>query len=180
MRPIRSFVLPLGTLVVLSACGSHDSKDSVPVSMSRNPEPGSAQATMQPGDVRIVTTDNGIDLALLGDTISSGLSEYALSKAKAGTDTAAVKGSGFGASIEKMVKSQVQTAIGTRVAFPLSAVRDIRDDNGTIVFAGEPNPGNLFKGTKVNGKPLLESFSAADAQRFVDAVRARKNAAVQK
>ena len=135
---------------------------------------------MQPGDVRIVSTDNGIDLALLGDTISSGLSEHALSKAKEGTDTAAVKGSGFGASIEKMVKSQVQTAIGTRVAFPLSAVRDIRSENGTIVFDGDPNPGNLFKGTKVNGKPLLESFSAADAQRFVDAVRARKTAAVQK
>ena len=180
MRPIRSLVLPLGTIAVFAACGNHDSKQGVPISMSRNPEAGSAKAVMAPGDVRIVTTDNGIDIALLGDTISSGLSEYALSKAKMGTDTAAVQGSGFGASIEKMVKSKVQTAMGTRVAFPLSAVREIRSDNGTIVFEGDPNPGNLFKGTKVDGKPLLESFSAADAQRFVDAVRARKNAAVQK
>lgn len=179
MRPIPSVAI-LATLAVLAACGRHDSKNSVPISTSRNPEAGSARAELKPGDIRIVAVDNGVDLALLGDTISSGLSQYALDKAKEGTDTSAVTGSGFGASIEKMVKSSVQTAIGTRIAFPLSSVRDITYDNGRIVFDGTPNPGDIFKNTKVNGKPLLESFSPADARRFVDAVHARLNASAQK
>src|SRR5215204_1988769 len=106
------------------------SKTSVPVS----------DDSLRAGDVRIVTTDGSVDLALIGDSISSGLSPTALRKVRAETDTAKVSGTGFGASIEKMVKGTVQGAIGARVSFPASAVREARYDGENIVFewAGEP------------------------------------------
>lgn len=131
-------------------------------------------APLQQGDVRIVTQDGAMDLALLGDTVSSGLSQSALAKAKNETDTGAVQGSGFGASIEKMVKSTVQGAIGTRIAFPIAEVKGARYEGGTIKFDWVGKAPQLFTNTKVNNRPLLSSFSDGDAQRFVDAVNARK------
>jgi hypothetical protein len=44
------------------------------------------------------------------------------------------------------------------------------------VFEWNGSPVTMFENTKVNGKPVLESFPPADAQRFVEAVRARKRA----
>jgi hypothetical protein len=126
-------------------------------------------------DVRISTTGNEVDLALVGDTITSGLSEQTLAKARHETDASAVQGTGIGASIERMVKSGVQTALGTRVAIPISALNDVRYEHGAIVFDWKKEPLAFVK-TSVNGKPIMESFSPADAQRFVNAVRARKRA----
>jgi hypothetical protein len=126
------------------------------------------------GDVRIVASNGGIDLALIGDSISSGLSPAALKKVHDETDTSKVSGTGFGASIEKMVKGTVQGAIGTRVSFPVSAVREAHYDGEKIVFVWEGEPRKLFENSKIDGKPLLASFPPEEARRFVDAVNARK------
>jgi hypothetical protein len=140
------------------------SKTSVPV----------PEDSLRAGDVRIVATNGGIDLALIGDSISSGLSPAALKKVHEETDTGKVSGTGFGASIEKMVKGTVQGAIGTRVSFPVSAVREARYDGEKIVFEWNGEPRKIFENTKVDGKPLLASFPPDEARRFVDAVNARK------
>ena len=140
------------------------SKSSVPVD----------DDSLKAGDIRIVSTNGGIDLALIGDSISSGLSPAAIRKVKEETDTSKVSGTGFGASIEKMVKDKVQGAVGTRVSFPVSAVREARYDGEKIVFEWDGEPRKIFDNTKIDGKPLLASFSAEDARRFVDAVNARK------
>jgi hypothetical protein len=108
--------------------------------------------------------------------VSSGLSQGALAKARAETDTAKVQGSGFGAMIERTVKSSVQGALGTRVSFGLADIKGARYQNGRIEFDWNNGKHNIFDNTKVNKKPLLESFTPSDAQRFVDAVNARKNA----
>ena len=139
------------------------SKSSVPVSHD----------SLAAGDVRIVSTSGGVDLALIGDSISTGLSPSALRKVHEETDTSKVSGSGFGASIERMVKGTVQGAIGTRVSFPVSAVREARYDGEKIVFEWAGEPRKLFENTKVDGKPLLASFAPEDSRRFVDAVNAR-------
>lgn len=139
------------------------SKASVPVS----------DDSLRTGDVRIVTTNGGVDLALIGDSISTGLSPSALKKVREETDTARVTGSGFGASIEKMVKGTVQGAIGTRVSFPVSAVRQARYDGEKIVFEWAGEPRKIFDNTKIDGKPLLASFTPEESRRFVDAVNAR-------
>lgn len=128
------------------------------------------------GDVRIVSTGAEVDLALVGDTISSGLSQQALARARPEIDSSRVSGTGLGASIEKMVKGTVQSALGTRVAFPISALNDVRYESGRIVFDWKERPAIVFAKTSINGKPFLESFRPEDAQRFVSAVRARKRA----
>ena len=165
--------------LIASACSSKPAdraKDEAPdggVTISKTSVPVSDDS-LNAGDVRIVATNGGIDLALIGDSISSGLSPAALKKVHEETDTARVTGTGFGASIEKMVKGTVQGAIGTRVSFPVSAVRQARYDGEKIVFEWEGEPRKIFENTKVDGKPLLAAFSPEDARRFVDAVNARK------
>jgi hypothetical protein len=148
----------------------------VPVTIGRNAGTGSGTLKLGPGDVRIANMDSTLDLALIGDSISSGLAEKAVAAAREKTDTAAVKGSGFGADIERMVKRTVQSALSTRVAYPLSAVRDVRYDGQRIVFEWNGKQQSFGK-VNVNGKDMMETFSPADARRFVEAVRARKGSA---
>ncbi len=136
-----------------------------------------ASDSLAAGDARIVTTNGGIDLALIGDSISTGLSPQALNTVRAETDTASVSGTGFGAELEKMVKGTVQGAVGKRVGFPISEVREVRYDGEKLVFEWTDKPRTLLDNTKINGKPLLASFAPEDARRFADAVNARKGRA---
>jgi hypothetical protein len=96
------------------------------------------------------------------------------------TDTSNVTGTGMGAEIERMVKGTVQSALATRINIPLSAVRDVHYDGQKIVFDWNGKPPKTFGNVKVDKKNVLESFSADDAQRFVAAVRARKNTQIEK
>jgi hypothetical protein len=175
----------IGALVVAGACSSKAERnekraqDEAPdggVTLSR-PNTAITEDTLGAGDVRIVTTNGGIDLALIGDSISSGLSPAAIRKVRQETDTAKVTGTGFGSQIEKMVKGSVQGAIGTRMSFPISAVREVRYDGEKLVFDWNGEPRRTFEAVKIDGKPMLASFSPEDAKRFADAVNARKGKA---
>jgi hypothetical protein len=178
MRPTITFVA-VGAAMIALGCSTDSDKaarDEAPaggVTLSRSTMPASDDS-LAAGDVRIVTTDGSIDLALVGDSISSGLSPAAVEKVRRETDTAAVTGTGFGAEMEKMVKGTVQGAIGTRASIPLSAVRAVRYDGEKLVFEWNGAPPKLFVNAKVNGKPLLASFAPDEARRFADAVNARK------
>ena len=180
MRPSR-FSLVVAAVLALTACrhgdDAADARD-VPVHISRHTD--TTHYVMQAGDIRVASVDSGVDLALLGDTISGGLSEKTLAKVKHDTDVGAVKGTGFGADIEKMVKGSVQSALATRVSIPLSAVKDVHYDGRKIVFEWNGKPRTSFANVHVGNKDAMEAFSAADAQRFVDAVRARKQASTEK
>jgi hypothetical protein len=82
--------------------------------------------------------------------------------------------SGIGASISQIVKKSVAGAIGTHAVFPLSDIRDIRYENGQIVFDWKDGGKHqVFGNTKVDGENVSNSFRPEDAQRFVAAVRAR-------
>ncbi len=173
----RAFAVLATSALLVAACSHSDDHADVAKAVGNAMQMGTTKAGLPPlkaGDALIVTEDGGIDLALVGDTVSSGLSQQTLAKARQETDTAAVKGSGLGSFIEKTVKSSVQGALGTRVTFPLSEVKDARYTNGRIEFDWNGKEPGAFYGAKVNGKPLMESFSPAEAQRFVDAVNARK------
>ena len=174
--PPRALAL-LVVATAVAACSGHSDASSDDSAAGAHVSMRSASAPAQAlgdGDIRIVASDSGVDLALIGDSISTGLSQHALAKARAATDTATVKGSGFGASLERMVKEKVAGAIGTRMSFPLSAVRDARYENGAIVLNVNGREPRLLANTKVGGKKLMESFRPEDAKRFVAAVNARK------
>jgi len=162
-------------LVAVVACGRHDA----------NPDYGGAQSqgniahrdsalTLGPGDVRIVNEDSSVEMAVVGQQIIVRLSDKTMAKVRQETDTTHTD-SGFGGSIERMVKRTVQSALGQQFTYPLSDVRDAKYENGTIVLdaTGDKQP-RLFANTKFNGRKLLESFRPDEAKRFVDAVNKKK------
>jgi hypothetical protein len=174
----RTAALIIVTLAGLASCRHADDEPKVPVSMSR-PSIAAVPTPMGAGDIRITSEDGSVDLALIGDSISGGLSAATLAKVRQKTDTSAVTGTGFGASIEKMVKASVQSAIGTRMGVPIRSVKDVRYEGQRIVFDWNGKPPTDFANAKINNKEVMASFSAADAQRFVDAIHARKRASGQ-
>ena len=79
-------LLTAGAVVVASGCSSRTerneqrTRDEAPdggVTLSR-PNTKITEDTLAAGDVRIVATRGGIDLALIGDSISTGLSPEVL------------------------------------------------------------------------------------------------------
>ncbi|MEO8622545.1 MAG: hypothetical protein ABI625_15845 [bacterium] len=169
------FVLA-SVVVVTAACHHEDDEAKVPMRLSRTTDTAAANAPLKEGDIRITSVDSGVDLALIGDSISGGLSQKTLAKVRRDMGTNEVQGSEFGAQIEKMVKGTVQNALGTRVIFALSDVKDVRYDGKKLVFDWNGKPQEGFSKVNVDHKDVLESFSSDDAQRFVIAVRARKRA----
>lgn len=173
----RRVALLLSLTSALVACGRHDedADHAPPTPVVTSIRSASAPPdVLRPGDLRIVTADTAVDLALIGDTISAGLSQHTLEKVRRETDTTRTTDRGFAASMGTFVKRTVANAIGTRVSIPLSAVRDVRYAGGTIQFDWVGRPVQLFTDSKEHGRPVLASFPPTDAQRFVDAVRARK------
>ena len=128
-----------------------------------------------PGDLRIYSTDSSVDLVLSGNNILAGLSPKTVEKVKSEMAKSTDRDtSGFAGSISSLVKSSVAGAIGTHAVYPLSDMHDIRYEDGQIVFdAKNGKQHDLFGNTKINGNKVSSSFRPDDAQRFVEAVRAR-------
>ena len=131
--------------------------------------------SLGPGDLRVYSADSTLDVLLLGNKISAGLSPKMVAKIRRDLDSSRTTDSGLGGSIASMVKSTVAGAIGTHAEFPLADLKDIRFDNGHFVFDWKSGSNHvLFQDTKVNGKSSSDVFRPEDAQRFIDAVHARQ------
>jgi hypothetical protein len=130
---------------------------------------------LAPGDMRIYSADSAIDLVLSGNNILAGLSPKTIAKVKGSLDSSAARDTtGVGGSISQIVKRSVAGAIGTHASFSLSDMRDIRYEGGRIVVDWKDGrTRDLFGNTKVNGSNTSDSFRSEDAERFVEAVRAR-------
>lgn len=172
-RATRRFLgVAIVTPFVIAACHNDRRKDDPEMAdakmVARDTTP------LRPGDIRIVTESGSIELALLGDSIVTGLGPAVLDKVRDKTDTNAVSGNGFGAGIEKMVKSTVASAMSQQLQYPLSSIKDVRYENGKLEFYYKDGTSmKIFENSKDRGKPVSESFRPEDAQRFVDAVHAR-------
>ena len=171
----------VASLLAITACGRKDNPDANP-NPSVNPNPGRDPGKVSrrdslvlgPGDVMITNRDSSVDMALVGQKIVVRLSDKTMEKVRRETDTSAVKDSGFGGSIERLVKRTVQSTLGQQFDYSLSDVKDARYENGTIVLDVHGKEPRLLANTKVGGQKLMESFRPEDAQRFVAAVNARK------
>ena len=130
--------------------------------------------TLGPGDVQIVNEDSSVDLAVVGQQIIVRLSDKTMAKVRQETDTMGVKDSGFGGSIERLVKKTVQSALSQQYTYPLSDVRDARYEDGAIILDVNGHEPRLLANTKINNRKLMESFPPEDARRFVAAVNAKK------
>lgn len=125
-------------------------------------------------DIAIVTTDGAITLAIRADSLRLRFSDSLQKVVDKDLDTAKVEGNGIGANIAKMVKKQVASSLAGEMSTPLGDIEDARYENGTIVFVyADKSRKQPFGNTKTNNKPLMSSFSVADAERFVEYVKGR-------
>ena len=171
----RSAPVWIGLAVgVAAACGGRDSDDRGSAQAQGNVAHRDSALTLGPGDVRIVNEDSSVEMAVVGQQIVVRLSDKTMNKVRQETDTTHTD-SGFGGSIERMVKRTVESALGQQFTYPLSDVRDAKYEDGAIVLDANGNKQpRLLSNTKFNGKKLLESFRPDDAKRFVDAVNKKK------
>jgi hypothetical protein len=131
--------------------------------------------TLGPGDVQIASIDSTIELAIIGDTVFTGLGKKVLDEVRQKTDTAAVAGNGFAAGIEKMVKSTVANALGSQLLIPVSSIEDVRYNDGRLQMIGRDGGRmRFFENSRSNGRRVSDSFNPDDAERFIKAFRARK------
>ena len=127
------------------------------------------------GDVRIYNADSTVEVILSGDKILAGLSPKTVGKIRQQLDTSHATDSGLGGSIATLVKKTVAGAIGTHAVYHLGDIRDVRYEDGRLVFEWmDGGDHNLFGSTRVDGKRQGNTFRADDAERFIEAVRARK------
>ncbi len=132
-----------------------------------------------PGDVRIVSTDSAVELAIIGDSIIGGLGQKVLDKVRVDLDTSHTAEKGIGASIANMVKGTVANALSHQVTFPVSSVEDVRfEDGGLQMYGANGSRLHIFESNdgKKHDTGGKAAFSEADAQRFIAAFHTRKAA----
>ncbi len=133
--------------------------------------------TLPPGGLRIYNADSTLDVVLLGDTIAAGLSPKMIAKVRHDIDSSSVThaDSGLGGDIAKMVTSTVASKIGLHAVYPLKDLKDVTYDHGRLVFDWKRGKNHsLFQGTNLNGKKADDTFTEAEANKFIAAVHARQ------
>ena len=159
---LKALVL-VALVVIVGGCGS---KEKVEFSKA-SAAPRGAE------DIAIVTTDGGITMSIRSDSIRLRFSDSLLTKINKDLDTEKVEEKGFGGEIAKMVKKQVAASLGGEMSTPLGDIEDAKVESGTIVFLyADKSKKQPFGNTKSNDKPLMRSFSQADAEKFVAYIKA--------
>jgi len=137
------------------------------------PSPTSGASTAAGDSVGIINRTGAVLLSVARDSVSMGFSPATIAKVRRETDTTG-SGSGFGAMIERTVKSGVQTMLSTRIMVPLADIENVRYEDGTIKFDYRARPrGMKLEDIKIDNEPALQSFREEDARMFVSAVQAR-------
>lgn len=179
----RTMVTGLVVLTVAVGCTiksettvSEDSGSSVRVSMSSAP---AESATLAEGDVRITSTDNVLVLSLIGDTVRMQLSDSLRNSVAAEIKNDGANSddkSGIAALVTKSVAGVVKTAMGFTVKAAAKDVKNLRYENGHILFE------IANSNTKVNAEGRNQNekatFTEADAKKFIDAVNKKAANAV--
>ncbi len=134
--------------------------------------PPAPSAPMGPGDMRIVSTNGAVELVLQGDHVLAGMSAEKVAEVRAKLEDSRAKDtSGLGGMIAASVKRGVSDLIGAHASWPVSDIKDISYENGRLVLQTKSSGrAQLFDKDKGNAEEL---FAPQDAQRFVEAVRAR-------
>jgi hypothetical protein len=175
--PIRArhcMAAALAGAYIAAACGGRHDSD-LPVGDATLSHRDSTRV-LGPGDVQIASTDSSVEIAVIGDTIVTGLGKRVRDEVRRATDTGAVQGSGFAAGIEKLVKSKVADAMGTQLLFPVKDVEEITFTDGKLQLRGTGGSKiRLFENSRKNGESS-NLFRAEDADRLIAAFHARRAA----
>ena len=166
----------LMAVLVVAAAGacSGAEREATPDTAAGRAAAPAAVEQMPAGDsVGITNRTGAVLLSVAHDSVSMGFSPATLAKIKSETDTTRA-GSGFGAMIERKVKSGVQSLLSTRVMVPVDNIESVRYEDGEIKFTYRSKPrGMKLEDIKIDKEPALASFREEDARAFVKAVEAR-------
>jgi hypothetical protein len=80
------------------------------------------------------------------------------------------QGSDLGARIASQVIGEVSEQLGRRLEVRVAEVRDLRHEEGRLVFEME-DPGARMPDLTTDGKPVETQFDAEDAERLVQEFR---------
>lgn len=132
--------------------------------------------SLGPGDLRIYNSDSSVDVILKNTQVLAGLSPKMAAKIRDEMQRSSDRDtSGLGALISSTVKQTVANAISTHMVYRVADIADMRYEDGQLIIEREDGgTTRLFGDTKVNGRREAKSFREEDAQRFIEAVRARK------
>jgi hypothetical protein len=168
--------MAVGCTIKSETTVSDDSGSSVKVSMNSAP---AESATLAEGDVRITSTDNVLVLSLIGDTVRMQLSDSLRNSVAAEIKSDGANSddkSGIAALVTKSVAGVVKTAMGFTVKAAAKDVKNLRYENGHILFEIANSH------TKVNAEGSNQNekatFTEADAKKFIDAVNTKAAKAV--
>lgn len=176
-RWIPGAVLPL-SLLGLAACRHDRGRNGASLADAHWVARDTARK-LGPGDVQITSADTTVELAIIGDSIVSGLSQKTLDKIRAdmAKDSGDAKGGSFGASIASFVKNTVSSALSHEIHYPVSDVQDVRYENGSLVFYAKTGGRmHIFESTNGSRSHDADTFRPADAEAFIAAFKARKAA----
>lgn len=158
----------------LTACRDHEMKvNGAKVEHASFTKRDSVRA-LGPGDIRIATTDSAVEVALVGDSLVVGLGATTREKIRTATDTAAVNGSGIGASFEKMIKSTVASALDHELQIPISEISRVENQDGHLMFYDKKGGRMDIMNYKGSNREQHDSrFSDSDANDFVAAFKSK-------
>jgi len=174
---MRPRALALLSLVVAAACGrgDHPRVDVAGsnVTLDTTAARAAADEPLGPGDVRVTSTDGAVILSLVGDSVRMQLSDSLRDKVKSELDSSK---DGFAGLITRSVSGIVSNAMGFVVRVPVRDIEDVRYEDGQIKLRSRGGKGNFSMGGDKDGKDGKghASFSPADGERFVAAVKARQ------
>jgi hypothetical protein len=162
--------LLVAPLVLLASC-KRSGDSSGPRGDGGVPAANAGAAGRTSDSLVIRTTDGTMQLGLAHDTVFMGLTDSVLALAR--TDMARdtqETGSAFAAAVERYVKKKVSSALATKLTYPFADLDSATYRNGAIKFAYRERRRMTFEDVSQNGRKALESFSPADAERFVTTV----------
>ena len=165
MKPLTACALAL-LLPASAMFAATAKKPGVTISFSSDDSRTHFGPRHSPGDARLAITsrDGSTMLLLLNDSVAVQLTDLALK------DTDTKKETTF---LEDLLVSAVRLTVGKSVEYPIANIRVADVSNGELrLLTDKDKP--VFSELKVNGTEVFRDFTAADAARFVNALRAAK------
>lgn len=178
VRFVVSGLVCAATLAATLAACSEKQRES---ETSKNaPIDQPAGADLSTGEVSITTKGGALVMGLRHDSVLVAFSDSIRESVRDEinkVDKSKEAKDGLGSMIEGIVKKSVAAGLGEVFdkarGFPVSDLKDVRYEAGSIVFDFNKRPTFSFIELKENNEPFLSHFAPADAERFVSAVRVK-------
>ncbi|MEP6764681.1 MAG: hypothetical protein ABJB66_10240 [Gemmatimonadaceae bacterium] len=154
-----------------SACSGDNRKSDANQSLAASSSAADKLPPMGAGDVKITSSDNALVLSVIGDTVRMQLSDSLRNSVGKTVDSSMKGGGAIASAIASTVAGAVNGAMGFVVAINVNDIEDLRYEDGHLRFNSKGGKTDI--NTSGNSRDKA-TFSADDAQKFIDAVKARQ------